>query len=368
MHLVERPRQVVEAVDLLVHGGLEHLAVQLSSGVAAEDRLVVRVVERYLLHRHERGVVFDDLAELPAGARVHALARGDGEAGREHGAAQHVAHDVHVDAVGQLSDVLTEGLHVVLAGEAVELLLVDADDAELLEGLATLGAARAEVGVVAFGTGQHEEELGHTAAEPQNVEGRLAFTRHLQAVDAEGPSPHVIGGGRPQRQGGDLPQVQTAVEWRLDDLPVADNRLFGVPAGGLGLVVGPDAQREAKLIRLAVAVGDDDVAGFEVGDGGAHVEHLAERGVTGVDAPAARLGNVDGVGRGGVGDVVLGRHREDAQVYVGRSDVGQLELVELDDLGDVHVLGVAADALAFAGDRLGGDGIGTDSSRHRRSR
>src|SRR5205807_2673850 len=68
------------------------------------------------------------------------------------------------------------------------------------------------------------------------------------------------------RKGGDLPEVEAAVHGRLDDLPVADDRLLGVPADGFGLVVGPDAQREAELVRLAVAVGDDDVAGLEVGD------------------------------------------------------------------------------------------------------
>src|SRR5207237_5059699 len=55
-------------------------------------------------------VVFDDLAELPPGAGVPTLARRHRQTGREDGTAQHVAHDVHVDAVGQLGHVLGNAL------------------------------------------------------------------------------------------------------------------------------------------------------------------------------------------------------------------------------------------------------------------
>ena len=218
---------------------------------------------------------------------------------------------MHVGAAGELTDALAEVLDVVAAGEAIELLLVDARYAELLEGCPALGAARAEPGVVALGPRQHQEQLGHAAAEAEHVEGRLALPRHLDAVDGEGPTPQVIGGRRPQGQGGDLPQVEPAVERRGDDLPVADHRLLGIPAHRLRLVVSPDAQREPELVGLAVAVGDDDVAGREPVDLGAHVDHLAHGRVSRVDAPAPQLGDVDGVGERRVVDVVLSRDGED---------------------------------------------------------
>ena len=92
------------------------------------------VVEGHLFHREKRGVVLDGLAELPSGAHVDALARGDGQAGREDRASQHVADEVDVDAAGQVAHALAEAVHVVLGGEAVELLLVDAHDPEALAG------------------------------------------------------------------------------------------------------------------------------------------------------------------------------------------------------------------------------------------
>src|SRR2546423_382012 len=74
-----------------------------------------------------------------------------------------------------------------------------------------------------------------------------------------------MGGGAPRREGGDPPRPKAAAERRLDGLPVPDARLFRVPADGLRLVVRPDALGKAELVGLAVAVGDDHVAGLEVG-------------------------------------------------------------------------------------------------------
>jgi hypothetical protein len=170
--------------------------------------------------------------------------------------------------------------------------------------------------------------------------------------------------GRPQRKRGDLPHRQSAVERRRDDLPLADDRLFRVPADRLGLVVGPDAQREAELVGLAVAVGDHDVARRDLRHALADFDHLADGGVAGVDLAAARVGDVDRVRGRGVVDVVLGRRGDDAQPHVGRPDVAQLEIVELDDAGDVHVLRVATDTLTLAGDRVAADGVRTHGPRH----
>jgi len=47
---VKGPAEVVERIDLVVNGGPEHRPVQLGGGVAAEDHLVVGVVEGHLLH------------------------------------------------------------------------------------------------------------------------------------------------------------------------------------------------------------------------------------------------------------------------------------------------------------------------------
>jgi hypothetical protein len=62
----------------------------------------------------------------------------DRQAGLEDRAAQHVAHEVHASPSVRLLARVVEGLDVVAAGEAVELLLVDADDALLLERVAAL--------------------------------------------------------------------------------------------------------------------------------------------------------------------------------------------------------------------------------------
>src|SRR5690606_8137396 len=134
--------------------------------------------------------------------------------------------------------------------------------------------------------------------------------------------------------------------------------LLRVPADGVGHVVGPDAQREAEPVRVTVAVGDHDVARGERADVGTHLDDLADRGVARVHLAAAGLGDVDGVGRGGVVDVVLGGDREDLQLDVVRPEVAQLQVVELDHLGDVDGGDVAPVRLGLGSDRLGGDRVG----------
>ena len=110
---------------------------------------------------------------------------------------------------------------------------------------------------------------------------------------------------------------------------------------------------------------DDDVADREPGDVGADFEHLAERRVARVDLAAAGLGDVDGVGERRVVDVVLGRDGEHLEPHVVGADVAQLELVERNDVGDVHVVGVAGAAL-FGSDGVSGDGVGANGLSHRR--
>jgi len=128
----------------------------------------------------------------------------------------------------------------------------------------------------------------------------------------------VIGGRRAQGQRRDLPEREAAGERRGHDLPVADDRLLGIPADRLGLVVGPDAQRIAVGVGLAVAVGDDDVASLEARHVAADLDDLADGGVARIDLAAAQLGDVDRVGGRGVGQVVLGRDHEDPQPDVAR--------------------------------------------------
>ena len=60
--------------------------------------------------------------------------------------------------------------------------------------------------------GEHQEELGDAAAEAHHVEHGELLAADLEAEDAQGAAPEVVGGGRAQGQGGDLPQVEPAVE------------------------------------------------------------------------------------------------------------------------------------------------------------
>ena len=92
-----------------------------------------------------------------------------------------IGKDLHVLAARHLANLLAEGAHVVATGEAVVRLLVDTDDAGLLEGGAPLGAPRAEEGVVALGDGELEEQLGDATPEAQDVQGRALLAGHLQA-------------------------------------------------------------------------------------------------------------------------------------------------------------------------------------------
>ena len=78
-------------------------------------------------------------------------------------------------------------------------------------------------------------------------------------------------------------------------------------------------------------------------------------GVARVDLPAPGLGDVDGVGQGGVVDVVLGRHGEDPYVHVAGAQVTQLELVERDHVGHIDLLDVATNPFPFPSDGVSGD-------------
>jgi hypothetical protein len=76
-----------------------------------------------------------------------------------------------------------------------------------------------------------------------------------------------------------------------------------------------------------------------------------------VSAFAACWIDVHGVGLRRVLDVVLRGGRQDLQPDVARADRAQLELVELDHARDVHLVVIAARALGFLGNRIGGDRI-----------
>src|SRR5690606_27799940 len=143
--------------------------------------------------------------------------------------------DVHADAVGVLLDFPGEGLDVVAAAKAVELLLVDTDDPLLFQRRAPLRAPRAEEGAVPFGAREHQEQLRDAAAEAEDVQLREVLARHLDAEDPERAPPEVVRGRRPKRQRGDLPEVQPAVERRADELPFPDDRLLRVPTDGIRL-------------------------------------------------------------------------------------------------------------------------------------
>jgi hypothetical protein len=267
-------------------------------------------------------------------------------------------------AAGHLLDLLVEGLDVVASRKAVELLLVDRLDAQALEVRASVRAAGAEDRAVPLVAGEHQEQLRHASAEAQDIEASELLARNLETEDPQTAAPEVIGRGGAQRQRGDLPEIQTAIEGRRQDLPVTDHGLLPVPADGVGLVVGPDAQGIAVGVGLSVAVGDDDVAGLEARDVASHGEHLADGAVAREDLAPAELGDVHGVGEGGVIDVVLRRCDQDPQVDIPRAHLAQLDLVERDHLRDVEFLQVAADSLALLGDGFGGDGVGSghDSS------
>jgi hypothetical protein len=105
-------------------------------------------------------------------------------------------------------------------------------------------------------------------------------------------------------------------------------------------------------------MGDDDVARLEARHIRADLEHFRNGAVAGIDLAAPRLGDVRGIGEGRVVDVVLRRNGQDPQVDVPRTALAQLELVELDHVGDVELVQVAADALALRGDGLCADRIG----------
>jgi hypothetical protein len=170
--------------------------------------------------------------------------------------------------------------------------------------------------------GEHQEQLRDAATESEHVEVRQLLARDLDAQDVVRPAPQVVRGRRAQRQGRDFPQVEPAVEGRVQDLPVADDRLLAVPAERVRLVVGPDAQRVAVDVGLAVAVGDDDIAALEAADRAPDLHHLADGAVAGVDLATAGLRDVRRVGEGGVIDVVLRRDREDLQANVAVPQVG----------------------------------------------
>ncbi len=140
--------------------------------------------------------------------------------------AQQIADDVHADAARPLLDLLAEVLDVVAVREAVEGLLVDPDDAMSFERFSPLRTARAEEGVVSAMPREHQEELRDAAAEAEHVHRREMLFGNLQPEDALGTAPEVIGGGRAQGQGGDLPEVEPAFERRVDELPVADDGLL----------------------------------------------------------------------------------------------------------------------------------------------
>ena len=235
----------------------------------------MRVVDRDLLHRLERRVVGHFLRELPTGAHVHAATRRDRQSGREDRPAQHVADDVRLRAVREVPQLAREPAHVVARREPVVLLLVDPDDSLRLERRAPGVAARADERVVSLGLRQHQEEFADSAAEAQDVERRELFARDLEPEDAEPSPPQVVRGRRAQRKCRHLPEAQAAVEWRLDELPLADHGLLAVPADGVVGVVGPDPVRVAVLVGAAVAVGDDNVALREARHVWAHGKHLA---------------------------------------------------------------------------------------------
>src|SRR5262249_12531534 len=160
-------------------------------------------------------------------------------------AAQHVAHEVHALAGGELLHLVAERLHVVARLEAVELLLVDRLDAHLGEELASLRRTRAEERAMAFRLREHEEQLADAAAEGQHCPPRASLDRHLEAKEAERATPELIRRGRGERQRSHPPERQPALERRLDPLPLADDGLLAVPADRLGLIVRPDPQRIA---------------------------------------------------------------------------------------------------------------------------
>jgi hypothetical protein len=141
------------------------------------------------------------------------------------------------------------------------------------------------------------------------------------------------------------------------DLPLLDHRLVGVPADRVGRVVGPDGVGIAVLVRVAVGVGDDDVAGLEVGHVRAHLEDLSDRGVAGIDLSAASLDDVDGVREHGVIDVVLSGDRQDPEMDVAAPDLAEIQLVELDHVREVDLAGIAARAFRLPGDGFRGDRV-----------
>ena len=200
-----------------------------------------------------------------------------------------------------------------------------------------------------LGPGEHQEELAHAAAEAHHVEHGVLAARDLDAIDLHPPAPQVVGRRGAQRQGRHLPEAQATVERGLVDLPLLDHRLFGVPADRVRRVVCPDRVRVAVLVRIAVGVGDDDVAGLEVRYVGAHREDFADRRVAGIDLAAAGLHDVDGVREHGVIHVVLPGDGQDLEMDIAPPDLAKLHLVELDHVREVDLVEIATDAFRSPG-------------------
>ncbi len=334
--LLHGARQILEGVDLLVHGRAKNLAIERRSGVAPFHRLVVDMVEGDLPNRQVRGVVAYFLLELPPRAHVHALPREGGEAGRENGAAEQVADDVHAHAIRDVFYFFVEGLHIVAGREAIEDLLVDGLDAEFLEVLPAGRVARAEESAVSLCFSEHEEELRDAAAETENVQAGDFFARHFDVEDVASATPEVIGRRRAQWQGGNLPKAESALEGRFDELPLTDHRFFPIPPDRLRLIIGPNSQRVAVHVWFPVAVGDDDVARLETGNPFSNFKHLGERAVSGVDLPVSDLDDVYRIGERGVVHVVLRGDRQDAKVNITPPQRGKLEFIQLDDSRNVE--------------------------------
>ena len=145
---------------------------------------------------------------------------------------------------------------------------------------------------------------------------RRCNPRCSEAIDPQATPPQVVGGRSPQWKRRDLPEIEPAIQWCGNQLPVADNGLFGVPAHRVVGVVGPDSQWVAELVGNSVAVGDDDIARPEALHVIAHGEYFPDSAVTRVNLPPPVLRDIGRVRESSVLDIVFGGNREDSHVDV----------------------------------------------------
>ena len=142
------------------------------------------------------------------------------------------------------------------------------------------------------------------------------------------------------------------------ELPIADDCFFGVPAHRIGLIVCPDAKRIAVGIGISVAMRENDVADLETRDVHPNLDDFSDRRVTGIDLAATGVRNIHGVREGGMGDVVFGRDHEDANLYIARLHVADVELIQNDDARDVDAIEIVVDPRSLGGDGFCSDGVG----------